>query len=200
MIALSQWRITGLVAVVLLAMSAMSFLWFGFTEDAIRSLIRGTARTSVTLFVLAFSASSLFSLYKTTWASYLLKNRRYIGLSFALSHFVHLFFLILLMMYFPEDSLAKLNNVEKVLASLTYVFILAMTLTSFRYAKDRMSTKAWHRLHSTGMFLIWLIFIETYGFAVFHNMMYLPLVLLLLAAMGLRIAHFIQQRRLEATV
>lgn len=200
MISISQWRITGLVAVVLAVMTAGSFAWLGFSEEAVRAMIRGTARSSVILFVLAFTASSLFSLFKTRWAGYLRQNRRYIGVSFALSHFVHLLFLILLMVFFPEDSLAKLHIIEIILASLTYVFILLMAITSFDPPRRWLGPKAWHWLHAIGMYLVWLIFVETYGKGALQSGHYLPLVIILLLAMGLRIARTVKQRHQQKTV
>ena len=195
MISISQWRITSLVAIVLAVMSAVSFAWLGLGEEAIRAMVRGTARSSVLLFVLAFSASSLHVLFNTNWSRWLRQNRRYIGVSFALSHFVHLLFLILLMVYFPEDMFARLHIVEIILAGLTYVFILVMAITSFEGPRQWLGERYWHILHTTGMYLIWLIFIETYSFATWHNMVYLPLVVILLMAMGLRIAKGIKIKR-----
>lgn len=184
---ISQWRITGLVAVMLTVMTASSLIWLGFGEEAIRAMVRGTARTSIILFVLAFTASSLYSMFKTQWAKYLRHNRRYIGLSFALSHFVHLIFLVLLMIYYPQDSLAKLNQLEIVLASLTYLFILMMVITSFDPPRRWIGPRVWHWLHIIGMYLIWLIFLETYGKASLQNSHYLPWVLILLAAAVIRL-------------
>lgn len=195
MFSISQWRITGLVAIVLAVMSVSSFALMGFSEDAIRAMIKGTARSSVTLFVLAFTASSLFALFKTGWAKYLLTNRRYIGVSFALSHFVHLLFLILLMRYYPEDSLAKLSLVEVFLASVTYVFILMMTITSFDTPRRWLGEKYWHLLHTTGMYLVWLIFLDVYGFATLKTASYSPLVVLLLVAMAIRIVAKVKQKQ-----
>lgn len=200
MIFISQWRITGLVALVLALISASSFAWLGFSEEALRSMIRATAASSVLLFVLAFTASSLFALFKTRWARYLLQNRRYIGVSFAFSHFVHLLFLILLMKFYPEDSLAKLHPVEIVLASLTYLFILAMTITSFDPPRRWLGPRAWQWLHSIGMYLIWLIFVETYSKGALESGHYIPLVLLLLLAMGLRVAKSLKQRQQRKAV
>lgn len=199
MFSISQWRITGLVAIVLALMSAISFGTMGFSEDAIRAMIRGTARSSVTLFVLAFTASSLYSLFKTQWAKYLLQNRRYIGVSFVLSHFVHLLFLIMLIVNYPEDPLAKLHTIEIVLASLTYVFILLMLITSFEAPRRWVSDKSWRMLHTTGMYLIWLIFLDTFGFGALNNSMYIPLVILLIAAMGLRIAKAMKNKQNNST-
>lgn len=200
MISISQWRITGLVAIVLALVSACSFVLQGFSEESFRSMIRATAASSVLLFVLAFSASSLYALLKTSWARFLLQNRRYLGVSFALSHFVHLLFLILLMVYYPEDSLAKLHPVEIALASLTYLFILAMTITSFDPPRRCLGPKAWHWLHSIGMYLIWLIFVETYSKGALESGHYIPLVLLLLLAMGLRVAKSLKQRQQRKAV
>lgn len=192
---ISQWRITGVVALLLVLMSATSFAWLGFSEDALRAMIRGTARSSVLLFVLAFTASSLFSLFKTGWARYLLQNRRYIGVSFALSHIVHLVFLVCLMTIYPEDSLAKLHLIEIILASLTYVFIILMAITSFYAPRRLIGEKSWYWLHTIGAYLIWLIFIETYTKSALQSGQYVPLVILLLVAFGLRIARIICSRQ-----
>jgi sulfoxide reductase heme-binding subunit YedZ len=190
---ISHWRITGLVAIVIAVMSFTSFVWLGFSEEALRVMVRGTARTSISLFVLAFTASSLYTLLGTNWAKYLRENRRYIGVSFAFSHFVHLLFLILLMIYYPQDSLAKLSQLEIVLASMTYLFILAMAITSFDPPRRWIGPRAWHWLHLTGMYLVWLIFVETYGKAALQDGYYLPLVVLLLTAIMLRVAARLKQ-------
>jgi DMSO/TMAO reductase YedYZ heme-binding membrane subunit len=44
-----------------------------------------------------------------------------------------------------------------------YVFLAAMTVTSFEPMRTKLGAKNWHRLHVTGMYVIWLIFVQTYA-------------------------------------
>ena len=61
----------------------------GSGEAGLRMLMRATARTSLALFGAAFAASSLRSLWPTPATGWLLRQRRYLGLSFAFSHALH---------------------------------------------------------------------------------------------------------------
>ena len=55
----------------------------GGSEVGVRQLVRSTAQFGVVLFAFAFSASSLRTFWRTPFSAWLLKNRRYVGLSFA---------------------------------------------------------------------------------------------------------------------
>ncbi len=61
----------------------------GFEVDGVRMVIRFTARTSLVLFCLAFSAAALARLWPNASTRWLRRNRRYLGVSFAASHAIH---------------------------------------------------------------------------------------------------------------
>ena len=52
-------------------------------------VIRFTARTSLLLFCLAFSAAALARLWPNAWTRWQRRNRRYLGVTFAASHGIH---------------------------------------------------------------------------------------------------------------
>ena len=62
----------------------------GSDEPGLRMAIRATARTSVVFFTLAFAASALRRRWPNAATSWLLRNRRQLGVSFASSHAIHL--------------------------------------------------------------------------------------------------------------
>jgi hypothetical protein len=62
----------------------------GFTENGLRAGIRLSGRISTLLFITAFLARPLFLFRQTSLSRWLVKNRRYIGVSFASSHTMHL--------------------------------------------------------------------------------------------------------------
>ena len=63
------WRITGFVFFGLVVVAVMIVVLQGFTEEAIRTFVRSTARTSLVLFLLAFSASSLQVFFRRSWSA-----------------------------------------------------------------------------------------------------------------------------------
>jgi methionine sulfoxide reductase heme-binding subunit len=77
----------GVASAVIVALCAMTLATTGVDEEGVRAIIRLTARTSVALFLLAFTASAAFRLWGGRLPRWLLVNRRYLGLSFAVSHF-----------------------------------------------------------------------------------------------------------------
>lgn len=195
MIQISKWRITALVALGLTLLAAVTFAVSGYSEEALRSLVRATARTSLLLFVMAMTASSLYSLFSRGWSKWLLQNRRYIGVSFALSHGVHLVLLILLGIDFPESILEQLQMKDLLGGGLAYVFILAMTITSFQRPRAWIGEKAWHVLHSSGIYFIWLIFFQSYLFISLKHPAALPGLLLLIVALSLRLVRNLNRKQ-----
>ena len=134
---MNGWRLTGLLSLLLLAMSLVLASGHGWDIEGTRLVIRATARTSLVLFVLAFTASALAELLPSELTRWQRRNRRYLGVSFAVSHFIHL---VAILSLAAVDSVLfwKLTNISSiVLAGTAYLFIAAMTATSF----DR--TAAW---------------------------------------------------------
>ena len=83
------WRLFALLSLTLLALSIWIAGMREFEVDGVRMVIRFTARTSLVLFCLAFSAAALARLWPNAWTRWLRRNRRYLGVSFAASHAIH---------------------------------------------------------------------------------------------------------------
>jgi methionine sulfoxide reductase heme-binding subunit len=64
-------------------------LLYGLNETGLRISIRFTARSSCVLFLMGFVGSSLATLWSSAITQWLRANRRYFGLSFAVSHAWH---------------------------------------------------------------------------------------------------------------
>ena len=83
------WQVTIWISVALVALTALQLAVWGREEEGIRVVVRSSARSSVLLFALAFSARALRSLWSRPTTKWLLVNRRYLGVSYAVSHAVH---------------------------------------------------------------------------------------------------------------
>lgn len=182
------WRITGLTALAIAVYCGSWIMLYGFEEESIRSLIRATARSSFCLFMLAFSASSLQDLFRAKWSAWLLRNRRYIGVSFAVSHFYHLAFIISLVVLYPYPFLDQLNWIIQIVNVIAYLYIIAMTVTSFDSTRRKLGPRRWRILHTSGSYLVFLIFVASYIPRAMTQDFYIPFVVVLVIVAGLRLA------------
>ena len=157
----------------------------GIGEEGLRAVIRVTARTSLVLFVSAFTASALRELWPAALTRWLLVNRRYLGVSFAVSHFTHLFFILALANTSPA-FVASLRVSTVVGGGLAYVFIAAMTATSFDRTAAWLGPHAWRTLHTAGAYYIWFIFFISYAPRAMQSIWYAPFVVVLVVAVGAR--------------
>lgn len=194
---LAGWPIVGWCAAVLLGLVALVLGSNGTGEEGIRAAIRLTARTSIVLFMLAYVASSLRALWRTPATKWLLANRRYVGVSFAVSHTLHLLFIVALYQV-SEEFRRDLSMTTVIGGGLAYVFLYAMALTSSDRAYQLLGRRAWKTLHTAGMHWIWFIFFVSYLPRALKDPLYIPFAALLIAGLGVRIASRLRLRQARA--
>src|SRR5215510_13101545 len=83
------WRLLAALTLSLIALCVWIASMRQFEVEGVRMVIRFTARSSLVLFCLAFSATALARLWPTAGSRWQRRNRRYLGLSFAASHAMH---------------------------------------------------------------------------------------------------------------
>ncbi|MCV7365000.1 ferric reductase-like transmembrane domain-containing protein [Mycolicibacterium neworleansense] len=153
--------------------------------------IRITARTSAILFLLAFTASSLYQLWPNDTTKWIRRNRRYLGVGFAGSHFVHAGFIVTTIVLNTQRFETRVVDPTPhgvfVLDFIAYGFIIAMTITSFDRVSKRMQYSTWKRLHLTGSYVIWFTFFIAYWRrGVTYTEFYGPFLMIVVAALIIR--------------
>ena len=176
------WKLVAWAALIETLLVGPALFWVGFQEDGWRLAIRWTARFSAALFLSAFLASSLRYVWKNRFTAWLLGNRRYIGVSFAASQGLHLIAIVGTAVVAP-NFIKSLEPLALVGGSLGYLFVIALTLTSFDRSTRALGPKWWHRLHSTGMYYLWLVFAFTYVGSASHSRLHFGLAIFFLAAL-----------------
>lgn len=171
------------VAVAALALGAAQ----DFSAEGLRAAIRTTARTSLVLFCAAYAASALARLAPSPATAWLLRNRRYLGLSFAASHAIHLALIGGLAATAPGVFASLTSPASFILGGLGYVFIAAMALTSFPGPSAALGPTGWRRLHAIGGFYLWAQFCVSFGKRIPAGAGYAAPVAVLLAVMTLRL-------------
>lgn len=183
-----EWQIVTYSILSLLGFICAVLFYKGFTEEAVRILIRNTARFSFLFFILAFSADALHKWLRTSASWWLRMNRKFLGISFALVHLIHLATIVVLQLFFHKVfNQADITSI--VGGGMAYFFVIAMLFTSFDGPKEWLSKKQWSALHTLGGYWIWAVFLSTY-YKRTDEPIYWIFVALLLMVIVLRIHRF----------
>lgn len=192
---MTGWRLFGLLTAALCAMSVVLLAMNAWDIEGVRLVIRATARTSLLLFVLAFTAGALVELAPSDLTRWQRRNRRYLGVSFAASHLIHLAAIVALATL-DRALFWKLTNLTTiVLAGAAYLFIAAMAVTSFDRTAAWLGPRNWRRLHLIGGWYIWISFAVAVGKRVPLDPFYWPMAVLVLAAAAVRLIAMARRNR-----
>jgi len=155
----SPWRLWAVGAACLVALTAAMLLSQPDVEGA-RRLVRVTARVSLVLFLLAFTASAWWRCWPGELSGGLMRHRRQVGLLFATSHACHAVGIACLAMWAEPELWAQLTpQASRWIGGAGYVAVALMTLTSFDAAVRWLGRARWQALHRTCAHLIWLVFV-----------------------------------------
>jgi DMSO/TMAO reductase YedYZ heme-binding membrane subunit len=183
---LQGWPLLGTLACGLLLMCA-TVLALGPDAEGLRQIIRATARSSLVLFLLAFTASAAARRWPSAFTSWQLANRRQIGLGFALSHTVHAAAIAGFAHANPAGFMAATSPGNFVSGGLAYVFIVLMAATSFSAAARWLGHQRWRVLHLAGQYFLWISFVITLGKRIPMSAGYVLPVAMLLGALAFRL-------------
>jgi len=154
------WKLVSVLATLLLAMTVAIFVLWGSGEAGTRVLVRATARTSLAAFVLAYAASALRRTTPGAVSSWLVRNRRALGLTFAVSQTIHLGALARLSPHMRPDEGDALTTL---FGGIAFAFTYAMAATSNAPSVARLGAPRWKKLHTFGMHYIAFIFAFTFA-------------------------------------
>ena len=191
---MNGWRLTGLLSLLLLAMT-LSFLVGHADVEGLRLVIRATARTSLILFAMAFAAGALVELAPNGFTRWQRRNRRYLGVSFAVSHAIHLAALIALARTDAELFWRLTNPATIALAGTAYLLLAAMTATSFDRTAAWLGARKWRLLHLVGGWYIWISFAVAIGKRLPQGPIYWAMMALVLAVAIVRLVAMSRRSR-----
>ena len=117
-----------------------------------------TVRISALYFLIAFVAGPLYQLTKADWLPKIISNRRYIGLSFAFVHSIHLGFIIL----WIDANPGLAEPMTLILGGIAYLLMYLQALTCNNYSVILLG-KYWRWLHNFSMYYLWFIMTATFS-------------------------------------
>lgn len=189
------WRLVGVAALLAVGALAVPMALLADPVEAVRLGIRTTARLSLLLFLLAFTASAIRHFLPGRLGDWQVRNRRYLGLGLGVSHLAHLLAIIAFARLAPSlfwDDRSALGNVP---GTIGYVVLALMVLTSFPGPAAWLGPRGWKLLHGVGVWILWLLFVGGLRSHDTGGVDYAILLGLAIAGAGLRIAHaFVRAR------
>ena len=178
-------RLVAGVAVALAVLVAALLAGEGTGEAGLRAVVRWTARVGLVFFLAAYSASSLRRLWPRTSTAWLLRNRRWLGLSFATAQAVHLAAIGVLARELGPGF--EIEPVSFAGGTLGYVFTAALAATSSDRAVAMLGPARWRLLHRVGIHWLWIVYAVTEIPAAALSAMNLLLAALVVGAAMLRL-------------
>lgn len=194
---LQGWPLFWILAALLLAVESRLVTvvdWSSATD--IRWLIGMNWRLAAPYFLLTFTASPLQRLYPARITRWLLVNRRYFGLAFAVGAFCQIAPIVTLALRF-RPSLADIHAESSQYGEdLIYLTLVLMSVTSFQVTTRYLSLRTWRRLHSTGIYLLGGLYGANYLYFALNepSIIYSLLCLAFVAAWSLRAAVWWRRR------
>ena len=126
------------------------------SPEATVKLIRLSVQFASPWILIAFVTSALVTLFPGAISQWLMRNRRYTGLSFAAGFAWQAVFIAVLLYLYPAYYWDELHKTSDLVGrSLSYVLLLALTVTSFYPVRRKLSRAQWSWLHWVGIWYFW---------------------------------------------
>jgi DMSO/TMAO reductase YedYZ heme-binding membrane subunit len=170
--AINKWRLFWLISIPMsITMVAAMMRSDMSTASGISSMIGFSVRWAVPFIYLVVAASSVQILFPGTFSKWWLRNRKYIGMCFAVAMAWQGLF-IFIMSYFFRDY--YFENVylfrDELEGSIGYIFLPAMVVTSFEFGRKHLSSKQWKLLHKSGIYFLWAYPFSTYWWSLCNGL------------------------------
>ena len=195
--ALFRWIVIAQAAAMIVLMVSRDLA----TAEGVSAMIQSSVRWSVPLLFLAFAASSLPLLFPGDITRWIQRNRRILGVAFAVGMTWQVSFILWLVTvhrdYYVEEVYVLRDVIEGLIG---YLFLILMTVTSFKPGRQWLTPKAnqWKRLHTIGIYFLWAYAFGTYWYAVFYyenpDMIHYLFYAMAVAALGARIAAWVKKQ------
>jgi len=162
--AINEWNLFWLIALPMSIMMLIVMLGVDMsTGPGVSTMIGFSVRWAVPFIFLVVAASAVHTLFPGPFTAWWLRNRKYIGLCFAVAMAWQGSFIFTMSNFYSDHYY---NNVyllrDQLEGSVGYIFLTAMVLTSFQFGRKRLSPMQWKVLHRSGVY-----FLFAYPFSVY---------------------------------
>jgi hypothetical protein len=161
---INEWRLFWLISVPMSLAIVIEMLGTDFsTGPGVSTMIGYSVRFAVPFIFLVVAASSVQILFPGPFPMWWLRNRKYLGLCFAVAMAWQGTFILIMSVFFREYYFEEIYLLRDELeGSIGYIFLPAMVVTSFHFGRKYLSSTQWKLLHKSGIY-----FLFAYPFSVY---------------------------------
>jgi DMSO/TMAO reductase YedYZ heme-binding membrane subunit len=139
------------------------------TGAGVSAMIGFSVRFAVPIIFLVVAISSLQALFPGPIPMWLLRNRKYIGLCFAVAMAWQGLFISMMSLFFRDYYFNDIYLLRDELeGSVGYIFLTAMVLTSFDFGRKRLTPRQWRLLHKSGLYFLFAYPFSVYWWNLFY--------------------------------
>jgi len=165
--ALNGWTLFCLITVPVSLATMIEMAQVGLaTPQDVSHMIGYSVRFAVPIIFLVVGLSALQRLFPGPIPAWLLRNRRYIGLGFAVAMAWQGAFIFLMSNFNREYYFDEIFYLRDELEGSTgYIFLTVMVLTSFQFGRKWLTPRQWNALHTTALYFLWAYPFSVYWWA-----------------------------------
>ena len=170
--AINQWRLFWLISIPMCIVIVIAMIGADMSTGAgVSTMIGFSVRLAVPFIFLVVAISSVQTLFPGPFPMWLLRNRKYIGMCFAVVMAWQGLFIFIMSYFFREYYFADVYFFRDELeGSIGYIFLPAMVVTSFEFGRKHLSPKQWKLLHKSGIYFLWAYAFSTYWWSLCNGL------------------------------
>ena len=155
--AINGWNLFWMVAIPMCIVMLVAAMGVDLSmPQGVSHMIQYSVRWAVPFIYIVVAASSVQVLFPGEFSRWWLRNRKYIGLCFAVAMAWQGLFIFLMSNFFRDYYFAEVFYLRDELEGSTgYIFLAVMVLTSFQLGRKHLSNKQWKLIHTCGIYFLW---------------------------------------------
>jgi DMSO/TMAO reductase YedYZ heme-binding membrane subunit len=155
--AINKWRLFWLIAIPMSVVMVIAMLGVDMsTGVGVSTMIGFSVRWAVPFIYLVVAASAVQILFPGPFPMWWLRNRKYIGMCFAVAMAWQGVFIFMMSNFFREYYYEDIYLLRDELeGSVGYIFLTAMVVTSFHFGRKYLTQRQWKLLHKSAVYFLW---------------------------------------------
>ena len=171
--AINKWNLFWLISILMCAIMVIAMMGVDMsTGSGVSEMIGFAVRWAVPFIYLVVAISSIQILFPGPLSMWLMRNRKYIGLCFAVAMAWQGLFIFIMSYFFHDYYYADVYLFrDEIEGSIGYIFLPAMVVTSFNFGRQYLNSKQWKLLHKSGIYFLWAYPFSVYwwGLSYYEN-------------------------------
>ena len=168
--AINRWRLFWLIAIPMSVVMVVEILSIDLSAaPGVAAMISYSVRWAVPFIYLVVASSALQVLIPGRLSTWLLRNRKYIGLCFAVAMAWQGLFIFMMSNFYRDHYFDEIYLLRDELEGSTgYIFLAVMVVTSFQFGRKYLNPRQWKLLHTSGLYFLWAYPFSVYWWNLFY--------------------------------